>query len=83
MRDDPCALLFVRAALAHAACDTPCFVCCTSAAQFYRQHGIEWPTVTVEYSNLNVSMEVSELVDSPGLIRGGMRSQHIRVCPSL
>lgn len=28
-------------------------------AQLYRQHGIEWPTVTVEYSNLNVSMEVS------------------------
>lgn len=27
--------------------------------QFYRHNGIEWPTVTVEYRNLNVSMEVS------------------------
>jgi hypothetical protein len=27
--------------------------------QFYKANGIEWPTVTVEYKDINVSMDVS------------------------
>jgi hypothetical protein len=27
--------------------------------QFYKSNGIEWPTVTVEYKDINVSMDVS------------------------
>lgn len=39
-----------------------------AAVQFYRQNGIEWPTVTVEYRDVNVSMDVSmRLVAEPGL----------------
>lgn len=32
-------------------------LCCLCVTQFYRQNGIEWPTVTVEYKHINVSME--------------------------
>lgn len=35
------------------------FLCFNCVLQFYKANGIEWPTVTVEYKDVNVSMDVS------------------------